>query len=168
MRHTSLQPQRRPALAPPHLRCRSRTPRPSRAVSWQAHRASTGHPALFSPFGCCACPSSPCSFILIEISDTIKDGGKGPVWHMKRAVWVAVATITVGGGGRRSRRRRRCWPWPGARLLLLLLLLLPSLLPPPPPRPALIVCRDSTFWCLAWATLRTATRHCIVRWGRAR
>ncbi|PSC75625.1 transmembrane amino acid transporter [Micractinium conductrix] len=34
------------------------------------------------------------SFILIEISDTIKDGGKGPVWHMKRAVWVAVATIT--------------------------------------------------------------------------
>lgn len=34
------------------------------------------------------------SFILIEISDTIKEGGKGPVWHMKRAVWVGVAIIT--------------------------------------------------------------------------
>lgn len=31
---------------------------------------------------------------LQEISDTIKDSGKGPVWHMKRAVWVSVSLIT--------------------------------------------------------------------------
>ncbi|KAL4431404.1 hypothetical protein ABPG75_006660 [Micractinium tetrahymenae] len=35
------------------------------------------------------------SFILIEISDTLKEGGRGPVWHMKRAVWVGVAIITT-------------------------------------------------------------------------
>ncbi|PRW32581.1 Amino acid permease 2 [Chlorella sorokiniana] len=35
------------------------------------------------------------SFILIEISDTLKDGGRGPVWHMKRAVWVGTLIITV-------------------------------------------------------------------------
>lgn len=35
------------------------------------------------------------SFILIEISDTVKDTGKGAVWHMKRAVWVSVAIITT-------------------------------------------------------------------------
>ncbi|EFN54604.1 hypothetical protein CHLNCDRAFT_58128 [Chlorella variabilis] len=35
------------------------------------------------------------SFILIEISDTLKDGGKGPVWHMKRGVWVGVVIITT-------------------------------------------------------------------------
>lgn len=35
------------------------------------------------------------SFILIEISDTLKDGGKGAVWHMKRAVSVATGIITV-------------------------------------------------------------------------
>jgi hypothetical protein len=41
------------------------------------------------------CPPSACSFILIEISDTVKDTGKGAVWHMKRAVWVSVAIITT-------------------------------------------------------------------------
>ena len=47
---------------------------------------SLGHPPLTRPtLG---------SFILIEISDTIKDGGRGPVWHMKRAVAVAVSIIT--------------------------------------------------------------------------
>eukprot|EP00887_Chlorella_sp_A99_P002221 scaffold21.g2221.t1 len=35
------------------------------------------------------------SFILIEISDTLKDSGRGPVWHMKRAVWVGVAIISA-------------------------------------------------------------------------
>lgn len=34
------------------------------------------------------------SFILIEISDTLKDAGRGPVWHMKRSVTVSVAIIT--------------------------------------------------------------------------
>lgn len=35
------------------------------------------------------------SFILIEISDTLTDAGRGAVWHMKRAVAVAVTVITI-------------------------------------------------------------------------
>ena len=34
------------------------------------------------------------SMILVEISDTIKDGGKGVVWHAKRGVLASLIIIT--------------------------------------------------------------------------
>lgn len=66
---------------------------PTRASAYP-ERASQQTWDIFNAFGGIVFAFS-FSFILIEISDTIKEGGKGPVWHMKRAVWVGVSIITV-------------------------------------------------------------------------